>query len=45
MQVVAAADVVVASNDADGVAEAVERYVLQTEPVPELVAEPPSKSE
>ncbi|MEO8610796.1 MAG: HAD family hydrolase [Chloroflexota bacterium] len=40
-----AADVVVASNDADGVAEAVERYVLQTEPTPALAAEPPTKSE
>ncbi len=40
-----AADVVVASNDADGVAEAVERYVLQTEPTPALAAEPPAKSE
>jgi Cof subfamily protein (haloacid dehalogenase superfamily) len=40
-----AADVVVASNDADGVAEAVERYVLQTEPTPALAVEPPSKSE
>jgi Cof subfamily protein (haloacid dehalogenase superfamily) len=40
-----AADVVVASNDKDGVAEAVERYVLQAEATPELAVESATKTD
>ncbi len=40
-----AADVVVADNNSDGVAEAIERYVLIAEPKPELAAEPATKTE
>jgi Cof subfamily protein (haloacid dehalogenase superfamily) len=38
-----AADVVVASNNDDGVAEAIERYVLKAEPAVELAAETTTK--
>jgi Cof subfamily protein (haloacid dehalogenase superfamily) len=40
-----AADIVVASNDADGVAEAVEQYVLKTEPETPMAAEPVTKTD